>query len=467
MATKNNIILTGMPGCGKTYLGEKLAQMLGFKFIDTDALIEERLNMSIVDIFQKQGEESFRQEENFIIREILQNEENQVIALGGGAFNPKNIATLKKNGVVFYINASVNLLYERVKNESKRPMFMNTDDVKAKLGKLLDEREKYYREANFSVNQEEFNTQELLEFIAEKFQNLRDSIDILSYPVFVNADDLQTMQKKVQEYVSGRCVVVIDKNVETLYGKEITLGEKFVLKNGEEQKNIKNYEKILEFLAKNKLDRNDTVVAIGGGVTGDIAGFAAATYMRGINLIHIPTTLLACVDSSIGGKTGINSKYGKNLLGAFYQPNAVFCNLNFLKTIDDKQFKTGMAEVLKYAFIEHSCKASRLFNLMEILENSAQSIHDTEVIKNIIKICIELKESVVLKDEKESGLRQILNLGHTYGHALEKDSNYKLTHGEAVAQGMIYAFNLALNNRLISKEYHSRSMELLKKYGLF
>lgn len=470
MNSKHNIILTGMPGAGKTYIGEKLAEKLtDFVFVDTDSLIEKKLNTSIADIFRQKGEEYFRKIETDVIKEVLKNNSNQIIATGGGAFNQNNIDVLKQNGVVFYLKASVNLLYERVKNENKRPLLMESDDVKLKLSKLLNDREENYLKAHSTILQENFETDDMVNYIIEKYNSMKDVIDILSYPVFVNSDDFATLKAKISEYIKGKSFIVIDEQVEKLYGKEFKFAPKFVLKEGESQKNIKNYIKIIDFASKNKIERGDTLIAIGGGVTGDISGFAAATYLRGINLIHIPTTLLACVDSSIGGKTGINSDYGKNLIGAFHQPNAVFCNLKFLKTLDDRQFKTGLAEVLKYAFIEHSCKPDKDFKLFELLENSSNRVldRDMQIIEEIIKICVELKETVVFQDEKENNLRRILNFGHTYGHVLEKLSEYKISHGEAVADGMVFAFNLALKNRVISKEYYDRAVSLLKAYGLY
>lgn len=191
--------------------------------------------------------------------------------------------------------------------------------------------------------------------------------------------------------------------------------------------------------------------------------------MRGIDFIQIPTTLLACVDSSVGGKVAINTDYGKNLVGAFYQPKAVFCNLNFLKTLDDRQFKTGLAEVVKYAFIEKSCQAEQDYDFFDFLKENADNIlsRDEEVLAKIIEISLELKASVVIKDEKELSLRKILNFGHTYAHAVEKITNYKkYTHGEAVALGMNFAISLAYRKGLIKEEYKNDSLELISKFGL-
>ena len=190
--------------------------------------------------------------------------------------------------------------------------------------------------------------------------------------------------------------------------------------------------------------------------------------MRGINFIQVPTTLLACVDSSVGGKVAIDTNYGKNLVGAFYQPKAVYINLNFLNTLDDRQFKSGLGEIVKYAFIEKSCEAMFEYGLFDFLSVHADKIlnRDLRFIEKVIQVCIELKISVVTKDEKESGLRKILNFGHTFAHALEKITNYKkYTHGEAVIYGLYFIFNYAHYLKLIDANYRELAINLLEKYN--
>ena len=219
---------------------------------------------------------------------------------------------------------------------------------------------------------------------------------------------------------------------------------------------------------KHKLTRQDFIIAIGGGVVGDLAGFAASSYMRGINFIQVPTTLLACTDSSVGGKTAINTKYGKNLIGAFYQPKAVFINVNFLKTLDNCQFKSGLGEVIKYGFIEKSCLCDEELNLINFLNEHSDKIltRDILILRELIEICIKLKISVVSKDEKEGGLRKILNYGHTYGHAIESITNYKkYTHGQCVIEGIYKVLDIALKLGKISKEYNFLCQDLIKKFG--
>lgn len=292
------------------------------------------------------------------------------------------------------------------------------------------------------------------------------------YPIFIDSEPIENLSEKIFKYTNAnRILVIISEKVDKLYGSKLYIKNsfKYVLKDGEKQKNFKNYIKILNFALKNKLERKSAVVAIGGGVVGDIAGFVAATYLRGVDFIQIPTTLLACVDSSVGGKVGINTDYGKNLVGAFYQPKVVFCNLNFLDTLDERQFKTGLAEVLKYAFIEKSCHAGHRYNFFDFLIENVDLIYsrDGEILSKIIQISLELKTAVVVRDEKEQGLRRILNFGHTYAHVVEKITNYKkFTHGEAVAIGMVFAINLAFREGIISLDFQNQALEFINKFDL-
>lgn len=292
-----------------------------------------------------------------------------------------------------------------------------------------------------------------------------------SYPIFIENEEISVLSEKLFALLKNRkYLAVISEKVNKLYGKVLGIPQenKFILKDGEKEKNFKNLEKILNHALKMKLTRKDVFIAIGGGVVGDITGFASATYMRGIDFIQVPTTLLACVDSSVGGKTAIDTKFGKNLVGAFYQPKAVFINPKFLKTLDDRQFKTGMGEVVKYSFIEKSCKCDEDLNLTNFLTEKVEQILERKekTLAQLIEICVKLKISVVEKDEKESNLRRILNFGHTYGHAIERITKYKkYTHGEAVVEGMKFAFNLALKKNLIDKNYKFLAEDIIKKYN--
>jgi len=292
-----------------------------------------------------------------------------------------------------------------------------------------------------------------------------------SYPIIIDKEDISSIKTKILAHLDGpKFLVIISEKVNKLYGEKLGFSKEqiFVLKDGEKEKNLKNYQKITDYALKMQLSRKDTIVAIGGGVVGDLAGFVASTYMRGINFIQIPTTLLACVDSSVGGKTGINTKYGKNLIGAFYQPRAVLINTNFLTTLDEKQFKAGFGEVIKYALIEKSCKCNMGFDLTNFLAENIDKINscNTKILAELISICVSMKASVVEKDEKEGNLRRILNFGHTYGHAIEKETAYKkFTHGESVVEGIKYAFNLAFKKGLIDKNYKHFADDLIKKFN--
>ena len=290
-----------------------------------------------------------------------------------------------------------------------------------------------------------------------------------NYPIYIDNDDIKNLKTKLDEETKDRKrLVIFSEKVYKIYGKilDFKKSEIFVLKDGERNKNIKNYTKIIQKLISLKLSRKDVIIGIGGGVVGDITGFAASTYMRGIDFIQVPTTILACVDSSVGGKTAIDMPHGKNFVGAFYQPKAVYINLNFLKTLDNTQFKSGFGEIIKYAFIEKNCGCDEYFDLLKILKEEYKEKKNTEFLEKIIKICLKLKSSVVAQDEKEKGLRKILNFGHTFAHALEEETKYKrYTHGFAVILGIIYVFNYALKKDMISRNYYDEALTLINLYG--
>ncbi len=244
-------------------------------------------------------------------------------------------------------------------------------------------------------------------------------------------DTIRAFREKCVPYMRGKNVAVVtDSNVNALYGDALSeyLSDKTVLKivipAGEDSKNGENYFKILNALAENGFDREDSIVAFGGGVVGDLAGFAASTYMRGITLIALPTTILSMVDSSVGGKTAIDLPAGKNLCGTFYQPTAVYINTAFIETLPRREFMCGAGEILKYALLSDTVKA----------EDLKAGVNEKLIVK-----CLEIKRDIVEKDEKERGERALLNLGHTVGHALEKLYGYRVSHGECVVKGLAFS----------------------------
>ncbi len=270
--------------------------------------------------------------------------------------------------------------------------------------------------------------------------------------------------------VGKKYAIITDSIVEKLFAKKLQnalkrkkiKSEIISFKKGEQSKTMATAEKLGEEMVKKGFDRQDAVIALGGGVVGDLGGFVASIYMRGIPYIHIPTTLMAMVDSAIGGKTGVDLKNGKNLMGTITQPKAVFVDIAYLKNLPVKQIQNGLAEVIKYGVI----KDKRLF---KFLERNMEKIleKDPDTLEYILKRSIKVKVNIVRKDEREkTGLRATLNYGHTYGHALEKLSGYKLLHGHAISIGMIIVNKLAVAKGALKEKDANRIKELLKSAGL-
>ena len=276
-----------------------------------------------------------------------------------------------------------------------------------------------------------------------------------------NIAPLLKMHQKTLIISDDRVPQKIVKKVTTVC-KPSTKVFKIILRHGEKAKSIQNFQKILNFLADNNFDRTDLIIAIGGGVVGDISGYVASSYLRGIQFIQIPTTLLAQVDSSVGGKTAINIDAGKNLVGAFYNPKCVLINIDYLNSLSDKQFLSGMAEVAKYAYIGNK-------KIKKIIENEAIKIKNknSHILSMLIEESIKTKARIVTKDEKESGVRAILNFGHTFGHAIEAKNKFNLiSHGQAVAYGMVIAGKISLLEGLINEKYLNTLITNLDKIGL-
>ncbi len=301
------------------------------------------------------------------------------------------------------------------------------------------------------------------------------SSSAFSYPIIIGEDLFSRVSELLLDFSSSsKYLIITDQNVSDLYLKSFTnkLSKPFslfTLVAGEESKNLNNFALICSFAAQKKIERIDTIIALGGGVVGDISGFVASTYERGINFIQVPTTLLSMVDSSIGGKVAINLPEGKNMLGTFYHPRAIITDVSTLRTLPERELKTGLAEILKYAFLAKSCNSLIDKDLIKYLQTNKENIlsRDPKSMIELIRICAILKASIINQDEKEKGLRAILNLGHTFGHALENVTNYTYyTHGEAVAIGLKGAFLLSAQKKLISEEYKDEALKLLSFYNL-
>ncbi len=289
-----------------------------------------------------------------------------------------------------------------------------------------------------------------------------------SYPINIGADLLNQKSLFSSHIAAEQVFVVTNPTVSALYLKSLIESldgytvSIFKMGDGEVHKSFETFQSIIEAMIQAHCRRNVTVIALGGGVVGDMAGFAAACYQRGVPFIQVPTTLLAMVDSSVGGKTAINHPLAKNMVGAFYQPQAVIADLNSLATLPQREFAAGMAEVIKYGVIYD-------FEFFKYLEANVEAIlrKESEVLATIVSRCCEIKAEVVAQDERESGLRGILNLGHTFGHAIEKAGKYHtFLHGEAVAMGTCMAFELALAKGLIEKEYMESVIKLFEAFSL-
>jgi len=289
-----------------------------------------------------------------------------------------------------------------------------------------------------------------------------------SYDIFIDSGYFDNIPSMINDSFSYHKVTIItDDHVSELYLERIkkeflklnVICSDYIIPHGETSKSIEMLTNIYGHLIEHKMTRTDAIIALGGGVVGDLAGFAAATYLRGIDFIQIPTTLLSQVDSSVGGKVAVNLPQGKNLVGNFYHPNAVYIDTDVLNTLDRREFISGMAEVIKYA----SIKDKSLFDIL--ISHNLDDV--SSVIEEIIVKCVQTKADIVMKDEKESYERMLLNYGHTVGHAIEKYYDYqKYNHGEAVGQGMIYMLNASLKADLIDKSSYDSLVELLDVYGL-
>ncbi len=299
-------------------------------------------------------------------------------------------------------------------------------------------------------------------------KEVKISIGKEPYSLYIGTNLLEDIDSLLSSHISEKSVfVIIDENVLNYYEEKIIKPLKnntsklsyYIVQSGEKNKSIKTYQSIMEKLIDNKYNRNSVIIAIGGGVVGDMAGFVASTYMRGIDIIHIPTTLLAQVDSSIGGKTGINYSRFKNLIGTFYHPKFVVIDTNTLNTLPNREYKAAFGEIIKYGML------ADYTILLDLEKNFEEYISRSINLDNIILKCIQIKEEIVMRDETDLGVRKILNLGHTFAHGIESTTEFsKLFHGEAVALGLLIVSKLSFNLKLITEDYYKFIHKLIKKY---
>ena len=489
-----NVFLVGLMGAGKTTIGRILARKLGLRFIDSDHEIEARTGASIPWIFEIEGEQSFRRREADVIRELT-GQQGLVLATGGGAIlNPDSRAFLQSRGTVIYLRASVNSILQRTAHDKNRPL-LQTADPRKKLDELMAVRDPLYMEiADIVIDTGRPNVQSMVQSILTQLEtraceaspncvtqaepSMNEESTILlnvelgerSYPISIGPALLQDGALLARHVHGDKVAIVTNTTVAPLYlqrveaglrhaGKQVTT---IVLPDGEEHKNWSSLMLIFDALLAAKADRKTTLVALGGGVIGDLTGYAAASYMRGVDFIQVPTTLLSQVDSSVGGKTGINHPLGKNMIGAFYQPRAVIADTSTLETLPARELSAGLAEVIKHGAIIDAA----FFDWIEA--NMAKLMaRDKGALAYAIARSCEIKSDVVRQDEREGGLRAILNFGHTFGHAIENGLGYgEWLHGEAVGCGMVMAADLSHRMGLVDAATVARMRALVTAAGL-
>ncbi len=430
----NHIFLYGPPGTGKSTIGKELANNLKLSFIDLDKVIEANAGTSISQVMETKGEVAFRDLESTALKNIV-NESEHVVALGGGALlRAKNRSLAESNGTVILLTADIQTLHERLQNENgTRPLLAG--DLKSKLTSLLEKRREHYESFSMKVNINakslEQSSREIQTFLGRHHLSAMGEYDVL-------VGDVSYLKNLAMQ----NPIIVTDENIAKFHLEKMKsiLSESgldakaIVLPAGEDHKNLETISHLWKLFLKNGLDRKSTVIALGGGVIGDMAGFAAATYMRGVNWICVPTTLLSMADASIGGKTGFDLPEGKNLIGAFYPPKLVLADVEFLKTLPEAEFISGMAEVVKHGIISDP-------ELFSMCGNGLDWVKDH--LEEIVRRAIAVKIQIIEADPYEKGIRASLNLGHTVGHAVELTSRFRLRHGEAVAIGMVAEARLA------------------------
>jgi len=504
----SNIVITGFSGTGKSLVAREIAGQLRWDFIDTDAEIVKLAGKSIAEVFQQDGEAKFRELEREVIKRASRRS-HKVIATGGGAIvDSQNHAQLARKGFIVCLDAKPETIYQRLFQEGShgseiRPL-LEGDNPLERIRQLKARRQPYYDDVDLVINTDDLSISEVAGKVIRAWGLLcgvypeRDSSvaslpqndkkrkayndvdkDVACwvetatqrYPIFVGYGLLDKLGEELKKVSSSHVAIVIsDENVSRLYGDRVEkvlrnagfAVNSFVVPPGEETKSINTAIDIYNFLIKKRVERDDMLIALGGGMIGDLAGFVAATYLRGIPWIQVPTSLIAMVDASIGGKVAVNHSEGKNLIGAFYQPNFVLADTQALATLPERELTSGWAEVVKYGLILDK-------EFFEFLESNVGRLTKLEqdVVNEAIIHSASLKAQVVSQDEKERGQRIILNYGHTIAHGLEAATRYiGFLHGEAVAIGMMGAAKLSQRLGILPASVVKRQQSLLRKFGL-
>ncbi|MFL5251396.1 MAG: 3-dehydroquinate synthase [Rhodopila sp.] len=452
-----SIVLVGLMGAGKTSIGRRLAARLGLPFRDADQEIELAAGCTIPELFDRYGEAAFRDGERRVIRRLLAGDP-MVIAYGGGAYmDPQTRETTRAEATSVWLRCTLPTLVRRVAGRDNRPLLMGRDREDT-LRQLMDVRYPIYAEADIIVDcgdePPDHTTSTVMQALSDwkPARRLHVMLASTSYDVVIGDNLLARAGALLAPRLpQKRAVVVTDRAVADLHLPTLMEGlaetainaSAIVVKGGEASKNLDTYMDVVDQLLEARVERRTAVIALGGGVVGDLAGFAAATTLRGLPFVQIPTTLLSQVDSSVGGKTGVNTRHGKNLVGAFHQPRMVLADTGTLATLPPRELGAGYAEIVKAGLIGDAA-------FFAWCEQNGPGVMagDREIQAEAIRRACAFKAQVVGDDEREekpNDGRALLNLGHTFGHALEAEYGYDggLLHGEGVAVGLGLAFRLS------------------------
>ncbi len=419
------IFLYGPPGAGKSTIGKQLADNLRLPFIDLDHLIETQAGMSVPQIIEERGEAVFRDMETAALKTLAPDGMREtIVALGGGAlWRDENRSFAEKHGRVILLRAAVDTLLERLESDvAKRPLL--TGNLREQLTSLLEKRESHYNSFSLKFDVDEKNVEQIVCEIQV----------VLGRHHLSAMGDTDVYVGSVEQFRHAfhADLIVADENaakfhlqkIKDMFGGRI---KSILLPSGEEHKNLETVSHLWRAFLESELDRHSIIVALGGGVTCDLTGFAASTYLRGIDWIALPTTLLAMVDASLGGKTGFDLPEGKNLIGSFHPPKLVFADPSLLLTLTDRELRSGMAEVVKHGIIADADLFAWCSRGLDWVKTH---------LEEIVKRAMAVKIRIIEEDPYEKGRRAVLNLGHTVGHAVEWGSRFELRHGEAIAIGM-------------------------------
>jgi len=461
----SHIYLYGPPGSGKSTIGRVLASRLELPFIDIDSEIEKCAGKKIAAIFEDEGEGAFRDLESATISTFA-TQPSAVIALGGGALlRPENRECAEAHGSVLCFTADFKTLQGRVRQApGQRPLVKSEgegDDTKSPLFKLLEKRAEHYESFSLRLQVSDIPAQMTADNAQVILGRYRVSGMGSPYNVYAGADLLpKTGKLFVEAQLGERCVIVGDENTSPLYGGIVAASlEKSGIQSclitipaGESHKTIDTVGFLWKKFMEAGIERGDTVIAMGGGVTGDLTGFAAATWLRGIKWISMPTTLLAMCDSGLGGKTGADLPEGKNLIGAFYPPALVIADTQTLVTLPVREMRCGLAETIKHAVIADPGLLDTLprfsFCRYAPADSICSNLWGVDWLPKFVARSMAVKIRVICEDPFEKGIRASLNLGHTIGHGIEKASGFKLQHGEAVSIGTVIEAEIAAEMHL-------------------